>query len=619
MNIFKSSDSYASAALKGPPQASCTPLPPTTDSLWALHASAHMRSARAAGLLHLSILFGWFSLSMLFAASFSNFSLFASAAFGSSCRPSVATLLSGVWAAYGLHGLLQPCSYITSGVFHLWHEIGLRSEAGLKRAAGLGLLFAAAPSLITLPASEQIVAPSSFRSSVALLGLASAPWAARSGLAVAPDYWLGASFCCAWFSLPVRAQAGHHAGAGWCFGTAVLKGITRKLRPALVPPAVHASVALSGGHYSLAGSLALTAALSLLFSAALLAAPVFQGLLADCVSAWALFCHHACVALFFLLGAAAHASISAIMFLSRTSQARREREALLAHLTWASTFLGLHAFGLLVHNDTMRALSRAFDSFSDDSLQLRPCLATAAAALISPGLLISHDSFICMAPAAWSTSDFLVFHIHAFSAHVTLLVALKGLAYASDSRFVSSKAALGFRFPCDGPGRGGSCQVSAYDHVYLALFWLYNLLSIILFHSYWRWQGELWGLRFPSAAFLDSHFSAQGGYVQGWLRAFLWAQASQVIQGAPAPAYTLIFLLSHFMWSFSLMFLFSGRGYWQELIEALLWAHLKLQAAPSLKPRALSITQGRAVGVAHFVSGGAGAIWAFAFARLLSA
>ena len=42
-------------------------------------------------------------------------------------------------------------------------------------------------------------------------------------------------------------------------------------------------------------------------------------------------------------------------------------------------------------------------------------------------------------------------------------------------------------------------------------------------------------------------------------------------------AYGLIFLGAHFVWAFSLMFLFSGRGYWQELIESIVWAHNKLK------------------------------------------
>ena len=52
------------------------------------------------------------------------------------------------------------------------------------------------------------------------------------------------------------------------------------------------------------------------------------------------------------------------------------------------------------------------------------------------------------------------------------------------------------------------------------------------------------------------------------------------------------------------MFLFSGREYWQELIESILWSHNKLKFAPAISPRALLIIQGRAVGLAHYLLGG---------------
>jgi photosystem I P700 chlorophyll a apoprotein A1 len=63
--------------------------------------------------------------------------------------------------------------------------------------------------------------------------------------------------------------------------------------------------------------------------------------------------------------------------------------------------------------------------------------------------------------------------------------------------------------------------------------------------------------------------------------------------------------------------LFSGRGYWQELIESIVWAHNKLKVAPSIQPRALSITQGRAVGVAHYLLGGIATTWSFFLARII--
>ena len=64
------------------------------------------------------------------------------------------------------------------------------------------------------------------------------------------------------------------------------------------------------------------------------------------------------------------------------------------------------------------------------------------------------------------------------------------------------------------------------------------------------------------------------------------------------------------------MFLFSGRGYWQELIESLLWSHIKLSVLPLIQPRALSITQGRAAGVTHYFIGGLGSTWSFSLSRL---
>ena len=116
------------------------------------------------------------------------------------------------------------------------------------------------------------------------------------------------------------------------------------------------------------------------------------------------------------------------------------------------------------------------------------------------------------------------------------------------------------------------------------------------------------------------NFGTSSLTINGWLRDFLWSQASQVIQsyGSALSAYGIIFLGAHFIWAFSLMFLFSGRGYWQELIESIVWAHNKLKLAPAIQPRALSITQGRAVGLAHYLLGGIGTTWSFFLARSIS-
>jgi len=167
---------------------------------------------------------------------------------------------------------------------------------------------------------------------------------------------------------------------------------------------------------------------------------------------------------------------------------------------------------------------------------------------------------------------------------------------------------------------------------------MYNCISIVIFHFSWKMQSDVWGTVDPATkavehlvpgtdvllangqTFAATQFAASSVNINGWLRDFLWAQASQVINSynTPGAAYGLLFLGAHFVWAFSLMFLFSGRGYWQELIESIVWAHNKLKIIPTIQPRALSITQGRAVGVAHYLLGGIVTTWAFFLARFLA-
>jgi photosystem I P700 chlorophyll a apoprotein A1 len=140
-------------------------------------------------------------------------------------------------------------------------------------------------------------------------------------------------------------------------------------------------------------------------------------------------------------------------------------------------------------------------------------------------------------------------------------------------------------------------------------------------------QSDVWGtLNLSSdSTFAQIHpstssFSTQSLTINGWLRNFLWSQSAQVIQsyGTTTIIYGLTFLAAHFIWAFSLMFLFSGRGYWQELIEAIAWAHYKLRIINLIQPRALSISQGRAVGLTHFYLGGIATTWSFILARIVA-
>ena len=315
-------------------------------------------------------------------------------------------------------------------------------------------------------------------------------------------------------------------------------------------------------------------------------------------------------------------------------QVLNHRDVIIAHLIWVSIALGLHSFSLYIHNDTLQAFGRPEDIFHDNSIQLKPVFA----GWVQSFRIVSFDikmldKKVIRITQELGTADFIVHHIHAFTIHVALLILSKGILYARNSRLVSDKLELGFRYPCDGPGRGGTCQISSWDHIYLAVFWMYNSLSVVLFHYFWKMQSDVWGiftLKYAKACMAakacqkimhisGGDFSVNSSTINGWLRNFLWSQAAQVIQsyGTSISGYGFIFISAHFIWAFSLMFLYSGRGYWQELIESILWAHHKLKIMPHIQPRALSISQGRAVGFIHYTLGGVGCTWAFFISRMV--
>jgi len=403
----------------------------------------------------------------------------------------------------------------------------------------------------------------------------------------------------------------------------------------------------SSWHAQLAINLAMMGSLSIIVAHHMYAMPPYPYIATDYPTQLSLFTHHMWIGGFCIVGAGAHASIFMVRdynpaqnYNNVLDRIIRHRDAIISHLNWVCIFLGFHSFGLYIHNDTMRALGRSQDMFSDTAIQLQPIFAqwvqnihTLAAGNTSPnalttssyafgGDIVAVGNKVAMMPINLGTADFMVHHIHAFTIHVTVLILVKGFLFARNSRLIPDKSNLGFRFPCDGPGRGGTCQVSGWDHIFLGLFWMYNCLSVALFHFSWKMQSDVWGSVSAKGVthITGGNFAQSAITINGWLRDFLWAQASQVIQsyGSSLSAYGLIFLGAHFVWAFSLMFLFSGRGYWQELIESIVWAHNKIKVAPAIQPRALSITQGRAVGVAHYLLGGIGTTWAFFLARIIA-
>ncbi|KAI3858770.1 hypothetical protein MKX03_033723 [Papaver bracteatum] len=309
---------------------------------------------------------------------------------------------------------------------------------------------------------------------------------------------------------------------------------------------------------------------------------------------------------FLIVGTTAHAAIFMVRDYDPTTRYNdllyrvlRHRDAIISHLNWACIFPGFHSFGLYIHNDTMSALGRPQDMFSDTAIQLQPVFAqwvqnthSLAPSATTPVVV---GGKVALLPIPLGTADFWVHHIHAFTIHVTVLILLKGVLFARSSRLIPDKANLGFRFPCDGPRRGGH---------------MYNAILVVIFHFSWKIQSDFWGSINDQGVvthITGENFAQTLITINRWLRDFLWVHASKVIQsyGSSLSAYGLFFLGAHFVWAF-------------KLIESIVWAHNKLKVALATQHRALSIIQGRAVGVTHYLLGGISTTWAFLLARIIA-
>jgi photosystem I P700 chlorophyll a apoprotein A1 len=70
---------------------------------------------------------------------------------------------------------------------------------------------------------------------------------------------------------------------------------------------------------------------------------------------------------------------------------------------------------------------------------------------------------------------------------------------------------------------------------------MYNSISVVIFHFSWKMQSDIWGST-PQGAIshiTGGNFANSATTINGWLRDFLWSQASQVIQsyGSALSAY----------------------------------------------------------------------------------
>lgn len=389
-------------------------------------------------------------------------------------------------------------------------------------------------------------------------------------------------------------------------------------------------------HFQLGWHLACLGVITSLVAQHMYSLPSYAFIARDYTTQAALFTHHEYIAGFLMVGAFAHGAI----FLVRDydpeanknnvlARMLEHKEAIISHLSWVSLFLGFHTLGLYVHNDVVVAFGTPEKQILIEPVFAQWIQAAHGKALYGFDVLLSNPD--SLAATAWPNNgnvwlpgwldainsganslfltigpgDFLVHHAIALGLHTTTLILVKGALDARGSKLMPDKKDFGYSFPCDGPGRGGTCDISAWDSFYLAMFWMLNTLGWLTFYWHWKhltlWQGNV------------AQFNESSTYLMGWFRDYLWLNSSQLINGYNPygtnnlSVWAWMFLFGHLVWATGFMFLISWRGYWQELIETLVWAHERTPLANLIrwkdKPVALSIVQARLVGLAHFTVG----------------
>lgn len=331
----------------------------------------------------------------------------------------------------------------------------------------------------------------------------------------------------------------------------------------------------------------------------------------DYIRTVGLYVHHSWIASFLMMGSFAHSGIFLIRDYTINKQSwvcriLAHKTSIISSLLWLCLWLGFHTLGLYIHNDTLVAFGEI-----EKQILIEPVFAqiiqesSACDSWIYGISILEFNTLAFIFPLG--PGDLLAHHAIALGLHITVLILLKGSLDGRGSKLMPDKIHFGTGFACDGPGRGGTCDISAWDSFYLATFWMLNTGAWISFYFHWK-HLTLW----PQNTLFQ--FDESSTHLNGWFRDYLWFNSTSLINGYnthgvnDVSVWAWVFLGAHLCWATGFMFLISWRGYWQELIDIILYMHLKTPILYNLwngatAPVALSIVQARFVGLVHFSTG----------------
>merc|ERR1712061_96415 len=358
-------------------------LSPTLGNASALTA----RKVFSSNLAHLSLVFFWLGAIHNHGAYFSNYGAWLKDPVH--CYPSaqiVSPLVHQDILNSDVGGFYFQGIAITSGLFQLWRGAGIVTNVDMQCAAAASLSGTVISLLgsyfhfhisyypgVASPFYRKFKSLSLHHLSL-LFGLGSIAWAAHQyHIAVPINRLLDSGITPASIGPPqdllLRCAgvctdggpsllAAHHFYVGVLFILAALIALSLRGRGPVRSRLTYGSLMYSW-HAQLSINLAVTATLSIVFAHHQSAIPAYPYYASDYPAVLSSFCHHIWLGSFLIVGSGAHASIFMIRDyvkgFSLPTIILKHRDLIIGHLIWVVLFLGLHSFGMYVHNDTLQA------------------------------------------------------------------------------------------------------------------------------------------------------------------------------------------------------------------------------------------------------------------------
>lgn len=236
-----------------------------------------------------------------------------------------------------------------------------------------------------------------------------------------------------------------------------------------------------------------------------------------------------------------------------------DKSSVLSSITYTLTYLGCHTLSIYTHNDTCISPPHHYITIHLDPILSQLIQESLGKHLSNtsntPLHLSSSNKSLSSLISTINPGDLYTHHSIAVGLHITTPILLKGCLDPKLTYHHPDKTQQHYAFSCDGPSRGGTCDVSSWDSFYLPSFWILNTLAWTTFYFHWKHLTLL-----TSSASL---FDSSSTYLNGWFRDYLWSNSSPLIQGYNThgandlSTWSWIFLGAHLSFATSFMFLIS--------------------------------------------------------------